>query len=766
MFARKYKCVRQHDIADCGAAVIATVCLQYGKETTITKLRDLSGTDIRGTTAFGIVSTLEKLGFEAKAGRVTKETFGEKFSLPAIARIITKEGLAHFIVVHKIYKSKKKGVEKLLIADPAKGLLKQSADEFFEDFDGNLVICAPANEFVAEKTQVGGVFNRFSKLLFAQKRLFVYAIIGSIILTLLGIAGAFFNRILMDDILPFHLRNQLLLLCIAFGIMGTFNVLLGAAREHLLLHLSLKIDIPLMLGYFKHIFSLPMKFFGTRRTGDILTRFQDAGTITQVFTQITLSLLIDLMLIVISGVILFIMNATLFGIIVVLTLLNAILVYAFLRPYKKLNLENMEKQAMMNSQTIDSLRGVETVKSFGTEQDTMEHIENRFIQTIRVGYRGGVLQNIQGTIGGFVGNIGNIVLMGVAALSVMNGDITLGSMMAFMSLSGYFMDPIGRLVGLQIEIQEAQIAMKRISELYDLDEEQPDKDSLISEFSLDGDIVFSDVTFRYGARAPVLQDINTTIAQGEKVAIVGLSGGGKTTLAKLILGLWQPEAGSVKINGYNVEELDKKALRQRIAYVPQNIELFTGTIADNIKLGKRNATYEDIKQAAKLAGCADFIEKMPVKYASFLEEAGANLSSGERQRIALARALIKKSEILILDESTSSLDFISEARIYDTLFNMKRYDSQTRKNQPVTIIFIAHRLSTIRRCDRIIVIDSNKIVEEGTHVDLLERRGTYHKIWTSQIGEDVVLNSATKEDVEEKPMLNEDISNENEITYS
>lgn len=455
----KFKCVRQHDATDCGAACVATVCLHYKKETTITKLRDMSGTDIKGVTTLGIVDTLTKLGFEARAWRLSREGFSENFTLPAIARVLTDEGLAHFVVIHKIFytsesklnkskstqsktttnnnttndstdnsentysytnnygsnsninstqntnsnntnktsshssstnKSSKNTsntriVSKLLISDPAKGLVTVLADQFFDDFDGNLILTVPTNDFVADKSKVGSTFRRFSGLLFAQKRLFVFAIVGSVILTLLGIASAFFNQILMDDILPYGLKNQLFYLCIGFGIIGVFQVLLGAARQHLLLHLSLKIDIPLMLGYFKHIFGLPMKFFGTRRTGDILTRFQDAGTITKVFTQIALSLVIDLMLILVSGIILFIMNPTLFGIIVILTILNAVLVYAFLKPYKRLNLESMEKQALLSSQTIDSLRGVETVKSFGAEAQVLDKIENRFIASTRVG---------------------------------------------------------------------------------------------------------------------------------------------------------------------------------------------------------------------------------------------------------------------------------------------------------------------------------------------------------------------------------------------
>ena len=735
----KFKCVKQHDITDCGAACIATVCLQYKKEMTITKLRDMSGTDIKGATALGIVETLNKLGFDAKVGRVTNDIFDTKFTLPCIARVITKEGLTHFIVIHKIYKNS------LLVADPAVGLHKIKKEAFFNDFDGYIILCAPTNEFIADKIKTKGVFGRFIKLLFAQKKLFVLAIIGSIILTVLGIASSFFSKILMDEILPYNLKNQLLIFCIGFGIIGIFNILLSAARQHLLLHLSIKIDLPLMLGYFNHIFALPMYFFGTRRTGDILTRFSDAGTIKNIFSSIILSLIIDILLTIVSGIILFFMNKILFVIIAIITLINAILVYAFKKPYKTLNTENMEKQAALNSQIIDSLKGIETVKSFGVEDETMDKLESRYISAIRTGYKTSVLGNVQGTLSGFFGNIGNIVLMGIATLLVMNGEITLGSMMAFMSLSSYFMDPIGRLVGLQMQIQEANIAMKRMSELYEIEEEQADNENLLGDFDLNGDIEIENVTFRYGSRQPVLKNVSLTVKQGEKVAIVGESGGGKTTLAKLILGLWTPEEGNIRINGFNIEEVNKKLLRRDIAYVPQNVELFSGTIEENIKLGKRDATYEEIKTACKKAGCADFIEKLPAKYSTYLEEAGANLSGGERQRLALARALIKKPKILILDEATSNLDFISEAQIYETLNNLD-----------CTTIIVAHRLSTIRKSDKIYVVDKNEIAEAGTFNELINKDGIFHKIWNSQIGEDTGINRTVGK-VKEKAAQNSKI---------
>lgn len=717
----KMKCIRQHDATDCAAACAAIICLFYGKETTISKLRDIAGTDLKGTTVKGLVSSLEMLGFTAKAVRVDNENFKSKYTLPAIAHIITNEGLSHFVVVHKIKKNY------ILIADPAKGLLKKKYEDFFNEFDGVLILVAPTSDFEKGKINTGAVFSRFAKLLTPQKGLFITAIVASTILTVLGVVSSFFNKILIDEILPYNLNSQLLIFVIGFGIVGLLQIVLSAIRQHILLYLSQKIDIPLTLGYFKHIYSLPMKFFGTRKIGDILTRFSDSSTIKNVLSSISLSAIIDVTLTIVSGLILYFMNRTLFTVVIILALISAILIYVFKKPYKDINIKQMEQGARLSSQIIESLRGIETVKSYGVEEDTLEKLENKFIGSLRIAFKEGVLSNIQSSFSGAISSIGNMVLMFLGATMVMKGDITLGSLMAFTSLTSYFMGPLGRLIGLQLQIQEASIAMKRIGELYEIEEEQTEDDHKIKVDSLKGDIILNDIVFRYGSRSPVLKNVSMNIQQGKKIALVGESGSGKTTIAKLLLGLWKPEEGNIIINNYDINELDLHSLRNGIAYVAQNVELFSETIADNIKLGNKTASYDDVKFACQRAGCDEFIEKLPSKYGTFLEEAGQNLSGGEKQRLALARALIKKPDILILDEATSNLDFISEAKIYDTLFN---------KKTDMTMLIIAHRLSTIRKCDEIYVLDKGKIVEHGTHERLLESQGTYFKIWNSQVGED------------------------------
>ena len=719
MSYKKYL-VKQHDITDCAAACLATVCMYYKKEVTITKLRDILGTDIKGTTLLGLENGAKKLGFDAKAIRVDKVGFKEKYTLPSIAHVITKEGLSHFVIVHKIKKNE------VIILDPAKGKEKKSIDEFFKSFDGILVLLVPNNEFNIGKVKGNGILSRFIQLLLPQKSLFIYSIIASVILTILGIASAFFNKILMDEILPYNLENQLNIFVIGFLLLAITQIGLGAIRQHMLLYLSQKIDIPLLLGYFKHVYKLPMKFFASRKVGDILTRFSDAFTIKNILTSVSLSLIMDIVLAIVSASILYIMNQKLFIVILVLTIISAVLIYIFKAPYKKINIDQMEASARLNSHIIETLKGVETIKVNASEEKSIEKLEVEYIRNLKIAFKEGVLSNIQNSISGAVSTIGNLALMYIGAKMIMNGDITLGSLMSFSTLSGYFMDPIGRLIGLQLSIQEASISLKRISEIYEVEKEQEDTEiDKIKIEKIDGDIELNNITFRYGSRSPVLNNISIKIPKGKKVALVGESGSGKTTISKLLLKYYTVEEGKININGYNIEELDIYSLRESISYVPQNVELFSGSIRENITLGKVSSTYEEIKSACENAGCRGFIEKLPGKYDTFLEEAGGGLSGGEKQRIALARALIKKPSFLILDEATSNLDFISEAKIFDTLFN---------KGRNITMLMIAHRLSTIRNCDIIYVMDKGKVVEEGDHESLLKEKGYYYKLYISQVG--------------------------------
>ena len=702
----RYCCIKQHDITDCGAACLATVSKQYGLNLSISKIREVAGTDKQGTNAYGMIKAAEQLGFTAKGVKGNQEAFFSEFPLPAIAHVIVDGGLMHYVVVHKITK------KEVVIADPAKGIVKYTPDDFFDIWTGVLILMVPTVDF-KKGNEKQSTISKFFKLLLPQKKLLLTIFLASLLITIFGIVASFYFRFIMDDIVPNSLPKTLNVISIGIILLYVFKILLEFFRNHLMLYLSQKLDIPLILGYYQHVLKLPMNFFGTRKVGEIISRFMDASKIRDAISGATLTIMIDTIMAVVGGIVLYTQNSLLFGISVILLILYGIIVFCYNKPIKKINEKQMEENSQVTSYLVESLNGIETVKSFNAEEKAQYKTEKLFIKFLKSIFKGGFLSNSQQSLTNAVYVIGETVILWVGTINILNGNLTIGELITFNALLAYFLDPVKNLINLQPTMQTAIVAADRLGEILDLDpEKKENEENKIKDVSLNKEIEISNLDFRYGTRQLVLKNINMNIKPGEKIALVGESGSGKTTLVKLLMNFYEFEKGEIMFGDY------------KIAYISQDIFLFSGTIRENLMLGNEDATLDEIIEACKLSKANEFIEKMPLRYETLLEENGANLSGGQKQRLAIARALLKKPDILIMDEATSNLDSITEKAIEKTINEL---------SNNITTIIIAHRLSTIMRCDRIYVMENGEIIEQGSHTELMNDKKNYYNLWKEQL---------------------------------
>lgn len=714
---RTYTCVRQHDEKDCGAACLATIAKTHGLNLSVTSIREMAGTDLQGTSAYGVIKAAERLGFSAKGVRGDTEAFLSEFPLPAIAHVVINGNLLHYVVIHAITN------DEVIIADPGYGVRKMEPQDFFQLWTGVLILMTPKSTF-ERGNHKKGLFERFFFLVKPQSKLLIHIFFASILYTVLGVLGAFYFKFLMDDIVPYGLTTSLHIISIGIISLGIFKLLLNIFRSYLLAHLSIRIDIPLILGYYDHVLQLPMNFFSTRKTGEILSRFSDAAHIRDAISGVTLTVMIDTLMALVGGIMLYMCNPVLFAIALSMVISYGITVFIFNKPYRNLNQKLMEEGAQLNSYLYESVNGIDTLKAFRAEKQASERTEKLYVKQIKESLKLMKVNFLRTSITGTIGLLGGTLILWIGAYKVIQGELTLGQLMVFNSLLAYFVDPVSNLINLQPQMQTAIVAADRLGEILELELEQSELETKkMKPVHLKGDLRIDHLDFRYGTRTLTLIDINLHIKSGEKVAFVGESGSGKTTLTKLLLQYYQQEKGDIYISDNNIKDIQLNTLRDRIAYVHQETFLFSGSIMENLVLGNPELTMDEVVDACKLAQAHAFICDLPLRYESRLEENGSNLSGGQRQRLAIARALLKNPDILILDEATSNLDTITEKALQQTIDSI---------GENITVILIAHRLSTIKSCNRIFVFEKGHIVESGSHSQLLNTRGKYYSMWEGQ----------------------------------
>lgn len=530
--------------------------------------------------------------------------------------------------------------------------------------------------------------RKFFSLLAPHKSVMMQAVFGALIYSILGLSTSVYVGKITDYVLVDGNINLLNLMGIVMIIILILRTFIGSMKSILALKTGQRIDAALILGYYKHLLTLPQQFFDTMRVGEIISRVNDAVKIRNFINNVSLDLVVNMMILLFSVGLMFVYSWELALVTLASAPLFLLIFWAFNRLNRKYQRGIMESSADLESQLVESINSISTIKRFGIEDFANLKTETRFVHLLKNTYR-----SIYGAImaqGGiqFVSTAITIAVLWLGSVLVIDKELTPGTLMVFYSLISYVISPIGSLISSNQTIQDALIAADRLFQIMDLEREQDDSQKIELRKDMIGDIVFENVSFRYGSRKEVFNGLNLKIDKGKTTAVIGESGSGKTTLISLLQHIYPIQSGQIRIGGYDISQISNKSLRSLVGTVPQQIELFAGTIIENIAVGDLQPDMKRIVDLVEQLGLKDFIERLPNGYITYIGEHGASLSGGERQRIAIARALYKEPEILIFDEATSSLDSISEKHVKRTL------DALASSGK--TVIIIAHRLSTVK----------------------------------------------------------------------
>lgn len=720
---KKDTLIKQHDIQDCGAACLASISAHYGLKMPIAKIRQLSHTDIRGTNVLGMVQGLEKMGFNAKGVKGGTDVLSD-IPLPAIAHIVTKEQYHHYVVIYKVSNTSKspKG-EKIEVMDPAFGKIEEYTFEEFSKIWTGVLILMETNEYFEQRNEKTSLYKRFYNLVQPHKSILIQALAGALVYTILGLSTSIYIEKITDYVLIDGNRRLLNLLSIGMIVILFFQIFIGSMKSILVLQTGQKMDKYLILGYYKHLLKLPQRFFDTMKVGEIISRVNDAVKIRTFINDAAIQIFVNIFIVIFSFALMFTYYWKLALIMALVIPFYFIVYWITNKLNKKVERKLMEESAELESHLVESITSVRTVKQFGIETFANNKTDNAFTKLLKTIYKSVLNSLFSSNSSEFLSRIFTIILLWVGAGYVIDRTITPGELLSFYTLIGYFTNPVSQLIGMNKTIQSALIAADRLFEIMDLErEETTDKIDLSSENI--GDIQFKDVSFSYGSRIDVFNHFNCVIKRGQTTAIVGESGSGKTTLAALIQNLYPLKMGKIVIGDHDINNISNYSLRQLISSVPQQIDLFSGNVIENIALGEDVPDVQKIINITKNLGILDFVEKLPNGLRTYLGENGALLSGGQKQRIAIARALYKDPDILILDEATSSLDSEAEQVIQKTLNDFKA--------QRKTMVIIAHRLSTIANADDILVMKEGKIIEQGNHKELISKDSIYKSMWEKQ----------------------------------
>lgn len=723
----------QHDAMDCGPTCLRMVAAFHGKHYSLQYLREHCFISRQGVSMLGISEAAERIGLHTTGLRLPLDKLAEDVPLPCIIHWNQN----HFVVLYRIEKSRKGRL--FYVADPAGSKIKFTEEEFArcwlssrsdEADKGMALVLNPTpafyhdREFLDEAQSQRGLTFLF-QYLYPYRRLIIQLIIGLATGSIIQLILPFLTQSVVD----FGITNQdisyVYLVLMAQLMLVISSTLVEFIRGWILLHIGIRVNISLLSDYLAKLMRLPIAYFDTKMTGDILQRTSDHTRIQEFLTSTSLATLFSAVNIVIFGLVILFYNWSIFLIFFLGSICYATWVWLFMKRRAVLDHKMFAQNAANQSNMVQLVSGMQEIKLNACEQQKRwewEHIQAR---KYRLAVKGLALAQYQQSGGILINQLKNAIITAMVAALVIDGSITLGMMLSIQYIIGQLNSPVDQLIGFVRQYQDARLSLDRLQEVYGHDDERPGGKPLVTEIR-STDIKIENVTFRYDKlnEKATLKDVCLTIPKGKTTAIVGLSGSGKTTLLKMILGFYKPDKGKIIIGNTDIENYDKQEWRRHCGSVMQDGFIFSDTIARNIAPGVEHIDEARMKEAAETANIRCFIEELPMGYNTKIGAEGHGLSMGQKQRILIARAVYKDPEFIFMDEATNSLDANNERTIMEKL-------NQFVKGK--TAVIIAHRLSTVKEADNIVVLSDGQICEEGTHEALIAKQGMYYTLVKNQL---------------------------------
>ncbi|MBD2202513.1 peptidase domain-containing ABC transporter [Calothrix sp. FACHB-1219] len=707
----KYKSVLQHSEEDCGAACLATIAKYYQKIFALNRIREFIGTGKQGTTLLGLKRGAEALGFNTRSVKASPAIVDRLNELPLPA-IIHWKGY-HYVVLYG-----QRG-KKYVIADPAVGIRYIPKQELLAGWNDGIMLLLepdPIRFYQQQEDKVSG-FARFYKRVAPYRGILFESLLINLFLGVLSLASPFLIQILTDDVLIRGDTQLLRGLAIAIIVMTIVSSTLSLIQANLVTQFAQRLELSLVMEFGRKILRLPLSYYESRRSGEIVSRLQDIQQINQLVAQSVVTLPSQSLIALISLSLMLFYSWKLAIVVLILAVISSMTTLIFLPVMQQKIRSIMVLDAENQGLLVETFKGALTLKTTTAQQQFWEELQSRFSRLARLIYSTAQIGITNNTFSTFISGVGGIVLLWFGSSLVIGRELTIGQLIAFNTMSGNFLNFITGLINFVDKFMRVKTATQRLSEVIDTTAEIDETDNkAYAQIRDDADISLSELVFHHIGRVDLLDDFSLIIPGGKTTAIIGKSGCGKSSLAKLISGLYAYKSGNIRIGAFNLQDLALDCLRQQVVLVPQEAHFWSRSIVENFRLGSPNITFEEIVSACQIAGADEFISKLPDKYQTILGEFGANLSGGQRQRLAIARAIVNNPPVLILDESTAGLDPISEAEVLDRLIAVR---------QGKTTIMISHRPRVIQRADWIIFLEQGKVKIQGTCEDLENQDGDH-----------------------------------------